>query len=999
MNRLSVKSVKRENGIALLFSLIILSLLLILTLAFTLDSMFNQKAAYNSSSSSSAGLLAQAQLKKVLTLIQYYDINFDSDSRFYSYAGTSTDPYMTDMLKDRLNTPFILDNTTDPCLTPTPPKVQWNYIRSGPNATDPIIGRTAFVVIPGLIPLNSLISKTVDESGSAATLPEVYNERRVGKEVSEINIRNCMYQMNAGDDPATYTITPAMADIFNWLKTEDDVTSNRDAGKFTGIWPDYLYIFSEEILNLGSPIPDAGDLAKFKENFEKTFVLGAPEDKEVFWADLDNDGSLDSGELYSRFNLVRNDWYTDLAGTAPTNINDLNFIYTQILLDSAHTGTPAQTMQQWETTDNAETSVVGLPWLACFGYQADGNQYPSGTALTEIMGSFKYAAAVDDYVAVFHRRCQIAANLKDYCDSDSRPTSDVDPTTWKDHDSTSTAPIFTGNEKTPYINKVGIQIDAGFTRDEDKNTATLAIKPLVGLINIYGAAWSVDLRVRIIGSVTVACEIAGNPIVLDTDPGAAGADSVIPFDTTILVTSSTNWPGGGYSHFLEGTITNGTTTAVDAEDDDTVEINITAVNIDKVILYDATTTTYGYDYVKNLTLSDITTASPFTAFSASSTPGTANSWYGFEVNDPRQDLNPGDWVQYPPSTTQSTPAGKVQDVFSLNSSDATICESNAANSFRTPATSSPARVAPSAGDDAETNDDPANCHLSTAYIRNARMESPWELGFIHRGKAWQTINLKVYDTGKAYQTATMAGSTNRYIAGGGTYAAGDANIIDQIKMTASPTSSQKINLNAPSLTVFKALLSQLRYGGAIDSSMSIASLAGYGTTAAGTELTSPQITTIAGSIADKYELSTSSLEQCLTRASVVDLLLLSGSSTPALGTVTDAAQEELIGKVVNLTKIDRRASNFTIIILAQAIKDIGGSGSDIQVTKTSANGSTDQVQCQLGHFDITPGTDSDPDEWRDDVYGDEVTGEQKILVRGYRDIYGKVTITNYQYLD
>lgn len=39
-------------------------------------------------------------------------------------------------------------------------------------------------------------------------------------------------------------------------------------------------------------------------------------------------------------------------------------------------------------------------------------------------------------------------------------------------------------------------------------------------------------------------------------------------------------------------------------------------------------------------------------------------------------------------------------------------------------------------------------HLSTAYIRNAPMQSLWELGVIHRGAAWQTLNLKAAELRK-----------------------------------------------------------------------------------------------------------------------------------------------------------------------------------------------------------------------------------------------------------
>jgi Tfp pilus assembly protein PilX len=61
---------RNEKGIALLFTLIMLSLLLILALSFALDSMFVHKAAYNSANSSFSETMGQVQLQEVLSLVR-----------------------------------------------------------------------------------------------------------------------------------------------------------------------------------------------------------------------------------------------------------------------------------------------------------------------------------------------------------------------------------------------------------------------------------------------------------------------------------------------------------------------------------------------------------------------------------------------------------------------------------------------------------------------------------------------------------------------------------------------------------------------------------------------------------------------------------------------------------------------------------------------------------------------------------------------------------------
>ena len=145
----------------------------------------------------------------------------------------------------------------------------------------------------------------------------------------------------------------------------------------------------------------------------------------------------------------------------------------------------------------------------------------------------------------------------------------------------------------------------------------------------------------------------------------------------------------------------------------------------------------------------------------------------------------------------------------------------------------------------------------------------------------------------------------------------------------------------------------------------------------------------------------------LTRASIVGISTgLLGANIvvpPATTTIgfaaatTDAAQEELIGKIVNLTKVGGKVDGFTIIILAQTIKDVGGDGFDVSMTKYPASGSSStKIDCRIGQFDamIIDVTDSSKN-----IYFDEITAEQKILVRGYRGIDGSIKITSFQYID
>jgi hypothetical protein len=1005
MTMLKIQSTKKnEKGIALIFSLIMLSLLLILALSFTMDSMFEQKAAYNSASSSSSGFMGQTQLKQVLLLMENDQANFDS-SRLYSHD--LNDFVSFDMLLERLPVSGVLeydpDNPTDPDKndkvfdsdangTYNDPKVNWNYIRSGPNATDPIIGRTAFVVVPKeKIPFNSLISKTVDESGNATS--GVYDEKRIGKDVSEINIRNAMYIMTAGDNAATYTITPAMADILNWLKTETDVTSNRDAGKFTGTWFSYSSIFGTSVLDLDYNISNATDRAKFKQNFINSFELDSEQDQEAFWADIDGDTKRGSSEFFKRFDLTRDDW--DIGPMSP------NYVMRVLLLTPSGT-VPTTPMEAWKNVDSLSFNddstnySRGLPWLACFGYKADGTAYT--TDLDKIKGTF---TGTD---AVYNRRCQIAANLKDYCDTDDIPNSNEDPSGWLG----STAPMFTGNERTPYINKIGIRVESTLTNappdvwGDIAHTITVNIKPYVGLIDIYRDKYKDDVYAFVDGSVTVEVSFNGGAYV----PLSCN----IKNSSSITIAGTSNWAvaSNGHSIFAGGLASLDKSTSKAFTSSVSATVRVKNVTINKVVLYDdsdddPTNYNHGYDYVKNLSLI-APSPSDIVAFQNSATvatPTTEHCWLGFEVNDPRQNLNPGDWVSLTP--VKASLASSCFAVSAVNYGKANADNINSTYS------GSPDRVAPNTVDadlyDLEAGTDPAAGSLSTAFIRNAPMESPWELGFIHRGKMWQTLNLKKYDSSKGIRTFKLITPDRYYIAGGGLYKDGDANILDQVKMTKSAKSPEKINITTQKEGILNALFSQIQLGCTIvrDNTptfdpavhMTVDSMAINGTTTPIDLTASTYTATVAPKgmrtkIIELFASPDTTTFTNLTRASAADELASFTAGT------TDAEQEELIGKMINLTKIGGQSGSgsFSIIVLAQSIKDVGTS-SGIKIYKYSDDGTPGNQLCTLGVFDAyTSPTDSDKH-----IYYDEITAEQKIITEVNRNSDNSITVKSFQYIE
>ena len=947
---------KNEKGIALLFTLIVLSLLLILALGFALNSMFDHKAAYNSANKSFAAFLAQIQLKQVLTLIENDEANLEN-SKFYSHDSGSPVVTDTNMLKDMLQERMTV---ADLLTTIDTDKVNWNYIRSQ-DSEKRIIGRTAFIVLTG-IPLDSLVDGRVGTTAYPKHNEKDNTESRIGKYVSEINIR-----------AALPSATSSIAGALNW---NGDSTNNTvpgfTGGKYTGNWQSFTNLFSTlEAVSIALTNPQK---AEFRENVS----IVVAKDKEAFWMDTSKDTNIDSDELYKRFDLTR-DWNT------ADNAADLTFIKEKILLTSGTA--PDIDMEKW-TNINSNASSAGLPWLACFGYKDDGTPY----TLAELGSTFPSVSA---------HRYQIAANLKDYCDDDggiNRPTSDVDPTLANPTNWVNcvTHPKFTGNEKTPYINKVGFNVRVLRSQSGTDVSATIAIVPCVELINIYGENCPDDLRVTIIGKVTIRTTINKTAFTDDYDINTnTDNPPYISIGKYVNSKKPGDWKLSGYSNLCFGEYKTDSVSRSSCTDLN-VKVEVTAVEITKVVLHNGT---IAYDYTKNLTETSPLAPGgiyPFAVFSGETDP-EQSAWFGFAAHDPRQNLNPEDWLHLTPSVNDYASAGdQPSAIFSLVTGGPPYAgAANADNSVPANCT-----VSPADGDDAEPLDtstsgrekDPANCNISTAFIRNGPMESPWELGFIHRGFRWQTVNLKKYDSAKAYKPTI---GTEKYIPGGGLYSAGDANILDQIKMTAGAYAPQKINLRTQKNEILDALFSKVRLGCAINSTMSVESIAGIepgtGTVLSGTEinLVAADYTNMRANIISMFQ--TLGLTN-RTRASAV------GELTLPAGAATDAAQEELTGKIVNLTKVGGKIDNFTIVILAQMIKDIGGpSGSPFNVSRYSWDASTSGTEgCELGVFNAKI---NDINDSKKNIYYDEITAEQKIVVKGYRTIDGNIKITSFQYVE
>lgn len=993
MNKIPRKGgFKYQRGIALLFALAILSLLVIMVMSFVMNSVFDQKSAYNSANTGNARLLAKSAASRVATLLQTYgDTTLYGDTLNSFVAGGNNDmlEHLTTKVGD--SAIFTWDDAKN---------ITWENIIQNDGVTNRIIGRIAYVVLPvsGLNP-TALIANNQDESGVIVAA----REQRFGRNTAEINVQSISPE-----------ITPAIARKFNYTAVAAPNTAAAAGTYAAGNWTTYANFFSSTELNITS-----GNLRK---KFMQWFMIPFPPAKEeCFWIDINGDGKLDPAtERRHRFDITRASaptWNTIGSGNPPLTM------YSTVLLDTLPA--PAATRDGVPDTlptvyAAAANSGSGIPWLAFFGYKADG------TLDTTLGATFGNSAA-----GVINRRRQIAANMADYFDTSTTScTSDVAPSAnWNGTAATSwEGPAYTGNELSPYLNEIGFEIDAGVSRSLNSTSATVTVTVLAcpELINIYPQitsylsstvdiyyAYSFDIYYdKGTGPVQFGATVTGTSV-----PPAAW--NLLGFTLPAGV-----WPAAGpqYTNYTPTNLFTRTVTVTGLGGSGTtasITVKNFKLDINNVLLrYNGIWMDCAK--IKNSNPLNTTTARSTwtllnnapTAYSPQTTPVNKRAYVSYQTNDPRQNLNPGDWC-----ITETVAAGMngtdkiAPDTATADAGKALVWTNGAKNTFRD-ASNNLVPVKPFNNEtdrDPEIVDDPAwnkttGASLSTAYIRQnssataANGLTPWDLGFIHRGTAWQTLNLKEYDKNKANKY--VAGSPNR-IPGGGAYSdpvngGGDANILDQIKI-GNATSAQKININSaytdPNTSrniVLQALLDKIRIGSPP------ASPATGGTQinvheSPITEKFMDAVTLISSAIMARDK----SLDY-ITRSGVANAMYSVDNIAPpsrrALSQTfcgiqnTDAKQEELIGKIINLCDVGGKVEYFTVIILAQSIKDVGGpsTGSGIDIIKKSADG-LKQFKftainggraTKLGTFDYDDATG---------LYADEVVAEQKVKLLIWRD--------------
>lgn len=1109
-----------QRGVALLFALGMLTILLVTGMAFVANALTAQKVAANNSARTQARMFAQSALSRAMASVMIYQYQyFARNSSFpesFAHIHSTTDNntgregLLTDTAAESLmNLPeddtvvarnlakefnnLFLNNRWEG---------DWVLFYDNTSSSDrQIIGRAAWQVLSTspqiLAPV--FLSGHLRTDGSYNWNPR---NHRWGREIDEVYL-----------DPSARVFGKAGSKISEASKFQDfeqiynalELASNEDK-RFIDKWlsPD---VDGESIMD---PTPIVPETYYYQEsaNGKKIQVLRF-NISEI--ADVTKYGMSDNSDpWYARFGVN--------SLSAATGMND-----TKAIENLTREGAEFQSGDEYDS-DLPTDDRPSLPFL-----RRIGNESEDSPTFKDDGGN----ADLDSW------RKQIAANFNDYCDADSIPTSDKSARDWMNALPTENVdtfhPKFTGNEKTPYLYELGFrlgffnatttgfalpdsnaeEIAGSYSTDVDLGKSEIAVEPIVKLANIYNfdPAGFGDFTAGIdLGELEVKVKPTEVNLTVEYTPAGGDVPATKPLSGVKTVVK--NGSAGDYDLTMEftGTVNDGvfgdqTVTIAGTRLDNTgganpypilipaidnanvkkvkfnsgkVTFKITATDLNKIdnsIPKDATINSIklnkinkfeligvklnvkraylaaqinsqntGLDYVKTLPEIEWTKPESSSLETAAEITSKCPGFYigGIRNFDPRQNLNPGDWttslrvcksenILIPAEDDELTNAMNVGAAIAAGQSAVEVRQGTANTNTVTEINNKHLANFDDDKQDLERTSGPGwsgdanTTRLSTAFIRNAPMMSPWEIGFIHRGIRWQTLNIKnACDPDDNSKSVALTG--HRPVSGWGnpgtSYEGGDGGILDQIKMTEQCATYGKININKlrddyPEYEeldkeIIRALFSNISRGQSVlnfytnskrdaatdnfpeanDNGIAIT----YGDT---------------GSIADNIVAARSTLpgagNRATSRAQFLDYTNgscdLSNAFTGTNG-ATDAAQEEVIGKTINLLNAEPSTPNqIQMVIVAQSIRDVGGtqyrkvtdpgvySGSGVNTD--AATGSI-YKNCSFGQFDLAESSNG----YKDNIYFDEITGEVKMFVTIDRDINtGRMTVRRIDYLE
>ena len=881
MIRMLKRSVRarREHGLALLFTLCILSMALITAMIFSSNSSTDRKVASAYVDTSAARILADGVVNRaILSLLQsdnaaYVCSNYKTSPPRNSDANEYASDWIWKLEKDgifsfdagplRFNSSVYYDPNDARCPS-------WEYV-FGPVYGDPdnehILGRYAYVAIGQNDQLN----------------PNALGRR----DYPDFDLTR--FQKRLG----RWTCEPEF--IFKSTRNNWDYTANS---------------------------PQRGAPVISRETIRSKYSSPGWEDIDVFFTDIVGD----SGEENQQLKMMIDQYFDAtvqgeynryrLDGKASGDLTKYNDVPSE-----EHYRFPL-IRTDWDSIRH-QTVKDAIPW---FQNSSEGN--------------------VD----------QVVANLINFNASASRPPVD-DGQSWFTGE-----PKFTGNKRTPYINEVLAEVSVsgylGMRKMERYLKPEGDSQVPKWRLWYQGCTYSPEITISVetVNMYPSSGENAAisvrNPILIgevsfdywndNGDMPGFWATETLRFDANNQPWTDDVRPIPGddagymkYIYFLDGDALGNMTTRKrddydmpighEADFMPYVRVKNVRVKVDRVVLLDNS----GRN--ADLSLMPMPLSGSGIVFEQSGDP-SENAGIGVagadddlkkycvdtQANDPRQNLSRNDWSTPLYGTTAKSDIGKKNGVgIKVGTYHDTEQNNNNPN---------PAYV----------ND---STHISTAYIRHAPMQSLWELGAIHRGAPWQTINLK-------------CGSKNGVAMG--SYETGDGHLLDQVALARSTEKADDavvgmINLNCVATFgggkapfSFKSLFTNFPVYQTFEN-MNKSGSSGAVYTIRGDSVDSDKTGTtdadlyakelseaVTYALSNGYYLRRTAVFPTMEHAQMEHIIPL-GNNVP------DAQSEEIFARVVNLLKWNRQpVKRATVLVLAQTIQDVGG---DVPLEKTEPSNS------------------------------------------------------------
>lgn len=782
---------ERERGVALIFTLAMLGLLMMLLLAFVGSMSVKKTVSSNAANKRQLDLLVNSAVSRLRlhleasekagkNLDETVSSTDDSDTLSDgSSPGTAASSAKSSFSKIEFECPEGDETLYDTNLVSgQEDEIEWICVKDP--VSDSYFGRVAYAVIPNVHPILDLKS--------------LGTEIRVGDQYNELNLSDFSNGFKAAG-----TVSVDKSNILN-----------RDA--YAVFYKDNS--FDAEHSNFLNIFTTANGL-----NSEDTYLYRNPKTAGGEYRD----------SVWRRFDLG-NDVLVDYNGNAFKDMSSEDRV--DALLGSSGTtiSVDSNQMRYFDNNDKINNPDYRNAYVLPFFKKFD-NSTTDEVGSSEYKGTFESADQL---------RNQVAANLIDYIlDEDQTVTSDVTPESenitengiigtppveqpsWRLDISDTTPstnkkwPEYTGNKRTLYLNEAGFAAWIELDPRTDSLSCKVYTMPMVELIDIYGLGSKSGNNITEIAddywmgvagnfSFDITVQVGNNSYTRTIDitlpnkyvkPSEYIESSGLEGMYFIPRWSTSELTGSDFVHTENINYVSG-----DAQyayiDLDNVKVDITAAKLLKDTAGDFVPVDFA-KIEKNIN----TDVDPYSiTLSLGGGVHDVTLYASAYTNDPRQNLNNEDWDNDAPAFIEGTPVptSGYTDINSFKSS------SNDATSF--------GKVNPHDYDDvmdekkdrednireavgdktgaweiaASFESQPEDRPISTAYIREAPIRSLWELGFISRGIKWQTINLKTVQADSESDVTSFDPS----------YEKGDAEILDMVCLNYK--NSPKFDINAKS---------------------------------------------------------------------------------------------------------------------------------------------------------------------------------------------------------